>query len=85
MKNVFAIIQEIAGDLANDTSNPVIAVYGVAADVLATTIQGLIGLASKKNAAATAPAPGQTMQPAPAATTTQTVAQQQAQQQQKAV
>jgi len=41
---IFGTIGEIAADLANDSANPVVAKYGVEAEVLAFTIQGLIGL-----------------------------------------
>lgn len=45
---IFATIGEIAGDIANDSANPVLASYGVEAEVLAATISGLIGLFNKK-------------------------------------
>ncbi len=54
---IFAGIEEIAGDLAMDTVNPVVATYGVEAEILAATIQGLLGLFHKtKMAAPVAPA-----------------------------
>ena len=46
---IFGTIGEIAGDLANDSANPVLAKYGVEAEILAATIQGLIGLFRKKS------------------------------------
>jgi hypothetical protein len=45
---IFGSIAQIAADLANDHANPVIATYGVEAEILAATIQGLIGLFRKK-------------------------------------
>lgn len=44
---IFAAIGQIAGDVAKDSTNPVIVEYGVGVEVLAATIQGLIGLFSK--------------------------------------
>lgn len=45
---IFSTIGQIAADLANDSTNPVIATYGVEAEVLAATISGLIALFRKK-------------------------------------
>jgi len=47
--SVLDVIEEIAGDLANDNVSPVVASYGAAGEVLAATIQGLIGLFRKKS------------------------------------
>lgn len=45
---IFGAIGEIASDLANDQADPVVAKYGVEAEILAATISGLIGLFRKK-------------------------------------
>jgi len=46
------VIEEIAGDLANYNASPIVASYGAAAEVLAATIEGLIGLFRKKSTTA---------------------------------
>jgi hypothetical protein len=56
VSTIFETVEEIAADAAADSTNPVIATYGVTVEVLASGLQALLGLIGKRNKQTAAPA-----------------------------